>query len=385
MEKEATVTNLKFKPITDRLSIMSLNGTTLDAEGKPVDLHTHVSGALKAASKAGPATPEAVELVQRACNGDREAQTSLNELRVERINNFVYPQLTFGASYFKIITLGHADRPVISNETKQEIRVGFISQDGEARCVKLTNPGEETMISLKTLSTEKYGYRLEDIYNGDIANQAEKNYDVAFDLANQIDKLAFELMTASLANGGVFGAFTLTGNKVSRVYVPHSRIVTSNLPDSNDLTVPAASGSTDFSLKAIRTVIKYCDQWGGLVGRPTGRLIVPAIDATALADEIVPTGSTNNAVADQMLNGYTQFDYLGVRWQIYPDITLQPKQFYAVLGKPIGTIYTKPSMERTFEEINQQKNWGERSMRKVIGFATPSQLRLNALRVRYRL
>lgn len=385
MDKEATVTNVQFKPLTDRLSIMSLNGIHIDREGKRVDLHTHVAAALKAAAESGPPSPEAVELVQRACNGDKDAQTALNELRLEHINNFVYPQLTFGSSYFKIVSLGHADRPVVVNETKQEIRVGYISQDGEARCVKLTNPAEETMIPLKMLSTEKYGYRLEDIYNGDIAPQASKNYDVAFDLANQVDKLAFDLMTASLANGGVFGPFTLTGNKVTRVYVPHSRIVTSNLPTSNDITAPNTTSVSVFRLEAIRAVIKYCDQWGGLVGRPTGRLIVPAIDATALADEIVPTGSTSNPVADQMLNGYTQFDYLGVRWQIYPDITLQPDQFYAVLGKPIGTMYVKPSMERTFEEINQEKNWGERSMRKVIGFSTPSQLRLNALRVRYQL
>jgi len=382
------VKNLDFTQIEKKLDVISLNGVRIDAEGKEVDLHESVKSRLASIKGAEGDPGKAIALMKRAHDGDQEAKVALNALRSEQINNFIYPSLNFGSLFFRIVELGDADRPVIQNETKQQINVGYMGEDGEPVLIKAVNPQAETLIPLKTLATEKFGYRLRDIYNGNIAASAQRNVDIAFDMANQVDALAFALLTAALGSGGAFGAFTLTGNKVSRVYVPNTRIDTSNLPSTNDIQAPNSNGSSKFRLEALRSLIGYCDQWANSFSdgplRPTGRIVVPSQDAVQLADEIVPTGSTNNSTADQLMNNYTSFDYLGVRWTIIPDNTLPAKKFYAQLTKPVGTIYTKPSHDDVFEDVFKSKNWAERGMTKVIGFTIPAPHRVNVARVAYR-
>jgi len=382
----------RFTPIADRMKVFSLNGIRHTAAG-PVDLQTAVREALEGWDKDAGDPKAAVELVRRAHGGDADAAASLNALRVEQINNFIYPSLNFAAAFFQIVELAPADRPVIQNETKQETAVGYIGEDGSPKRVKLTNPTAETLIPLKLLTTEAVGYRLHDVYNGDIAASAQKNVDVAFDMANKMDALAYTLLTASLVNGGAFGTFTVTGTKVSRVWVANSRIVTANLPDSNSISLTGNGASTLFRLAAIRAIDNYCNRWANCFPdgplRPTGRVIVPSLDAGGLAEEIVPEGSATKLdnsqdMGNRLATNYTSFDYLGTRWMIVPDNTLAAGTAYVQLNKPVGTIYTKPSMDEVFEEVQRSKNWAERSMQKVVGFAIQAQHRPRVLRVIYR-
>lgn len=379
------VKDLDFKPIT-RISALSLNGRRADGS----DLKTSVLAALSAEAEAPPTAAELKEvgdLYRKAHAGDRAVAESLNALRVEKINNYIYGPLNFASLFFRMEELGDADRAVVQNDTNQEIRVGYIGEDGAPKSVKLGRSPEEALIPLKTLATERYGYRLRDLYNGSVEQAAQANINVAFDMANKIDQLAYNLLTASLPNGGAFGTFTTTGSKPSRVYVANSRIDTSNLPTSNDIQIPSISGSTTFGLSTIRTIISYCDQWGGAFAegplRPTGVIVVNSKDAPALALEVTPTGSTNNTIADGLMNNYTSFSYLGVRWVIVPDNTIPTKKCYVQLSRPPGTIYTKPSHDQSFEDVQPAKNWAERYMTKVAGFYIPTARRVNALRVAY--
>lgn len=369
---------------------LSLNGV-VRADGQRLPLGDTVKKALEAI-EAGEQDQAAVkaslDLLQRAHAHDPAAVQSLNALRVDTINNYIYPSMNFGSTFFEVDVLGNADRPVIQNETKQQTSVGYIAEDGSPVRFKLLNPQSETLIPLKLLATDEATYRLQDVYNGDVAASSQKNVDVAFDMANQVDQLAYSLFTAALGSGGVFGAFVTSGTKQDRVYFPNTRILAANLPTTNVITLANNSNSTLLRLAACRAILKYCGQWANAFADgplfPTGRLIVPSLDAADLAEEIVPTGSTNNAVADGLLNDYANFSYMGVRWTIVPDNTIAPGTMYPQLNKPVGKLYMKPSQDAVFDEANPKKNEGSRWMKKVVGFVIPSQHRPRALKVIYR-
>jgi hypothetical protein len=53
-----------------------------------------------------------------------------------------------------------------------------------------------------------------------VAKAAMATLNIGYDLNNKIDELCYDLLNASLNSGGVFGAFTLTGTKASRVFWP---------------------------------------------------------------------------------------------------------------------------------------------------------------------
>lgn len=314
--------------------------------------------------------------------GDKDKQQALNELRVETVNNYIRATSNFASLFFQEVSLGESDRPVIQNETSREIDISYLAQDGRERTVKAVAPQTETMVDLRFLNSDSYGYRVQDIYSGNVTQAALRTVDIAFDLQNKIDAEAKTLLD------GALGSFTLTGNKQDRVYVANSRISTGNLPTTNDVTASGTSSSTKFRLEVIRTIMKYCDQWGNAFAdgplRPTGVILVPSIDATDLASEITPDGSTSNAVADGVLSNYSSFTYMGVNWTLVPDVTLTSGKCYPVLNKPVGNLYSKPSMNQEFVETDNRKNWEERSQRVVFGSAIPSPRKVNALRVTYK-
>ncbi len=344
---------------------------------------------------------------------DPKLRRELCEVRVQTVNNFIRAEGNFLTNFFTEVPLGPSDRPAIQNETKNEIDVGYISQDGRARSMKAINPQTEALVDLRTVGSERVGYFLQDIYNGNIAPAAQRTFDISWDLTFKIDRLAKTLLSAALGSGGVYGTFTITGNRQNRVYVPHSGIDTSNLPTTNDIIlsndyVNGSSGqkwfeywdaakynsatessttSGKFRLDVLRAVNKYCNAWGNLLGgplRPTGVIIVPSGDSTGLVNEVSPTGQAFNTVAEGLLHNYQTIpNYLGVNWTLVPDATLPSGTCYPILNRPVGNYYTKSSMDMEEVDTQRTKNWEERAMTKVVGFAIPSPNRPFACRVKY--
>jgi hypothetical protein len=88
-------------------------------------------------------------------------------------------------------------------------------------------------------------------------------------------------------------------------------------------------------------------------------------------------------VAEGLLQSYTQFDYMGIRWTLVPDVTLPRGVCYPVLNRPVGEVFYKPAFDEEFVNTDRRKNWETRSQQKVIQFAVPEPWRVNALRVTY--
>jgi hypothetical protein len=334
----------------------------------------------------GPVTAERrkemLRLVQDAWDST-EKKAELCGLRVTTVDNYVRATSAFASLFFRRVDLADDERPVFQHTYRNEIRVHYMSEDGQARSIKAVKAQKQIFIDLRVLTSDEVSYQIRDVYQGDITDMSLATVDIGYDMTNKVDAEAYNLMhTGSV----LYGNFTTTGAKLDRTWVPNSRIHTPNLPTTNDIVLSGNTTSTKFRLQVVRAILKYCESWGNIFGaplRPTGVILVPSSDSTDLAEEILPTGSTNNSVADGVLSDYTQFDYMKTRWTLVPDVTLAPGVCYPVLNRAIGEAYFKPSMDEEFVETFRKKNLETRSQNKVVGFAIPEPWRPFATRVRY--
>lgn len=330
------------------------------------------------------------EFMVRA-ESDPVCKAQLCGIRVEQFSNYILASQNITGMFFNIVNLADDERPVIQNTTDQEIRVGYVGANGEPKTKLIERDDDEALVNLHYLTSEKATYRKKDIYRGTIVDAALQTLRMAYDVKNQMEAQAFALLTASVPNGGAFGAFTFTGKKANYTYLANSRIKTGNLPTTNDIALGTNSGTTKLRYEVLRAAAKYANQWAGAFPEgdlvPTGRILVPALEASDIADEIVPSGSTSNAVADQLLqHGWTTIDYLGRKWTLISDNTLDPKYCYVEFNRKPGTVYLKPSQDRdvvgnTYEL--DAKNLEERYMQKVFGAYINSATRVNVCRIRY--
>ena len=322
---------------------------------------------------------------------DPVARGQLCGIRVEQFSNYILASQNILGMFFEAVNLADDERPVVQNTTQQEIRVGYVGADGEPRMVAVNRDDDEALINLHYLTSELVRYKKVDIYRGTIVDAALQTLRMAFDVKNQMEKEAFTLLTAAVNAGGAFGAFTFTGKRANYTYLANSRILTSNLPSTNDIVVPGNSGSTKFRYAVLKAIMKYGHQWSGAFPEgdlvPTGRILISALEASDIADEIVPSGSTSNAVADQLLTqGWTTIDYLGKKFTLVADNTLAAKYCYAEYNRKPGRVYFKPSQDRDVVVSNfelDKKNEEERYMQKVFGAYINSATRVNVARFQY--
>lgn len=369
--------------------LRSLNGHHRIGGQATGDLRTESLAMVKRMLEEKDTTGEGAKLYKEALT-DPGKMRSLSALRIQQVSMYLLASLNFASRYFTVVNLGPEDRPLIQEVLEHnEVSYGYVGQDGNARRTKVMPDTTETLLPLRWLNSDVVRYRLQDIYAGDISKAVKATLDTGYDLANKIDGLAYSLLTASLVNGGVFGTFTVTGTKVSRVYIANSRINTANLPTTNDIALAGNSGSTKFRLSAFAAAMHYCDQWAGVFRdgdlRPTGIVLVPSADTTDLASEITPTTTSiaASSVQENLLHGYTRVNYLGVDWTLIPDNTLTSGQAYFQLNKPLGWIYRKPTMDMEMTKQDQWMNYEERFQKSVLGLFIPAQRRMNALRVTY--
>lgn len=326
-------------------------------------------------------TKKMAKLIESARNNVAEAITELNELRMQTIDLYIRATSNFATLFFRMVSLQATDEPGWTNSYRNPVNIRYIGEDGGVRLIKAVKAQSHTYITMKELATDGVSYPLRDIQRGiDVAGAAQATVDTAWDMANKMDVDAKTLLDT------LFAAFNSGSGKLNQTWLAHPRIVAANLPTTNDLSLADNTGSTKFRLAVIRAIIKYCAQWGQALGQPlspTGVILVPSIDITDLATEITPTGSTNNAVADGILKDYRQFDYMGIRWTLVPDVTLASGVCYPVLNMPVGEIYTKPSMDEEWVETNKRKNLETRGATKVIAYSAPEAWRMRTCRVTY--
>lgn len=326
---------------------------------------------------------------EEASMGRTDLQRTLNSMRVTQVDNYVRAMGNWTPFFFEQENLLHDERPVFVHTSKSEVDVHYLAEDGTPNVFQAVRPQSEVYPALRTLTSETVDYQLEDVYNGDIATPAQRTFDIGFDINAQIEKLAFDHMTAS-----AYGSFTTSGSKVARTYVGNSHLTAAgNLPSTNELAVSGIDASSKLDEKALLLVRKYCDQWANAFPdgplSPTGVVLIASSDTTNWLEKVNPFGAKVNSLGEGVLENYLAISYGNTNWILVPDVTLAPNIIYPVLNKKLGKVYFKPSMDREFlipsdpaERIRLNKEG--RYQKKVIGMAHAASKRVNVCRVRYR-
>lgn len=327
------------------------------------------------------AVRELCALVDRARSGVPEAIQELAELRRETIDLYIRAKGNW-LMFFREVNLQPNEQAVYVHSFRSEVDVKYIGQGGSPRTYKAVRAQKQTFIDLRELWSDEVSYPIRDVNLGpDIAAMAAATVDIAWDLDAKVNALAKALFDT------LIGSFTTTGAKINRTYIPNAHINTSNLPTTNSIVLSGNTSTSKFRLDAIRQTLRYCESWSDVWGeplRPTGVILIPSSDAADLSEEFSPTGQAFNATADGIVSNYSSFEWMSVRWTLVPDVTLPPGVAYPVLNRPVGDVFLKPSMDEEFVETNRKKNLETRAAMKVINFASPQPMRVNALSVRYR-
>ncbi len=315
---------------------------------------------------------------------DNEAVQELNEIRIYSVQNFLLADANY-ASFFEIENLNESDVPYIEVTTRQEAAITIVSQDGGApRWQPIVNQ-TKTQVLPFWLTSAEFEYPLQDEFSGQIADRSKSNIDIAYDLGMQLDGKLFGYLNA------LIGSFNVTGDLASRIYVPHSRIKTANLPTTNLLTPGDNTGSTLFRKSCMDAILAYCKAWGDRAFqdgalRPTA-VFVPSAHITGFLQEIVLTNAANYYNA-QVFEFGVIIDYGGQKWAFIADPTLDPaaKTAYVKMNKPIGKLWTKTSLDKVIVDNSpamQKQNLESVVDRKVFFCGIPGPNRVNIAAVRY--
>lgn len=389
----------EFNGVQDRLKILKARAAHLcgiTSDGQPLSLV--VQAALDDMLSAN-VDPEKIakraEFLLRA-EKDPAAHSELCALRMEQANNYLLADLNFAAMHFEIVNLKKDERPVIQNTSRHQIQIRHTGQDsGPKSFVKFIPPLAEELLNLRWLVTDEIRVKKVDIYHGDIADAANSTIMLSYDLEGKIEDLCKELAFKTPAQGGFFGAFNTQigdANKALDIYVPNSRINVKNLPTTNDITLTGNTLASGFRHDVIKAALKYEAGWGkAFMEGPlllTGRILIPGLDVTNIADEVDPVGEATTSVAEQILqNGWATVTVLGRTFRLEADNTLEPGVCYFEFNKKPGKIYAKPELdlEDKREDYETRKTNEEyRYMKKVFGAYCNRTWRMRSLRIRYR-
>jgi hypothetical protein len=383
---------------------LALHGTTLDADGNPTSIDKVNKEFLRQLASLTPDPEEQKKIIIEAWEDKTGTKMrALNAIRLEQVGNYIAAQSTIGSAFFETVTLKDNEEPHFENDSKNEVKIGSLGEDGKPAQVRVTKPFGRAAVGLAQITSPLVRYKTKDILRGDVSEIAKKTFDIAHDLTFQYDRRLFTLFNSAASAGGCFGSFSYENgrtNKANRVYLPHSGIVTAHLPASNDFDLTAAAntggtndspigGLTAFGIGVLRAVLWYGDAWGNVFpeGRlvPTGEVIVPASDIFSIATDAAPTSDTpqNKIEEDINTNGYTSFNYLGRRWKFIADITIAKGTCYPRFNLLPGVAFRKPSMDQEITNTNLIEHWEERQQALVYGAYIVTQRRWRAARLKY--
>ncbi|MGB8296411.1 MAG: hypothetical protein WCG85_13370 [Polyangia bacterium] len=324
------------------------------------------------------------------------ARKTLASLRVEVFSNYLYAPALWMNQYAEVINLKDDERPIAQRNTKQEVGITGVGGDGSPHMVKISLDPDETLIPLGYLTTDIVRYRKVDIYRGRVVDPALATINLSYDFGQKLDGQVQNLLIGNAST--FFGPFTFTGKRANWSYVAHSRIITANLPPSNDVICLQQDNATPvngFGFQVLAWIVDYSARWDGAFQdgvnlKPTGRILLPPGHIKNIAQGIFPSGAMRNKIADELMEqGWFGVHYLGVDWLFVPDNTLDPTVMacYPEFNKKPVQVFFKPGLDEEKSSANdyqiESKNEEERYMRRVFGAYYDSSRRAYAARFNY--
>ena len=379
-----------------------LVGTTVGDDGQICALNTGVEAFFTKMAK-GLSDPESIKQrneFMAKCEKDPEARKQFCALQLKTYNNYLMAEMAWIAYFCQITTLPDDGRPMVQNHYDKEIKCYYVGADGKPKEMKVFFDDTEVALPLRTLATPLMKYKVNDIYRGNIVDQAVRSLTLTRDLGNKMENemklvLLKGLQGAGPVNGPVSGGFTFTGLKANWPFVANSYINTANLPATNNINIAYPKGGSvntvvgSFDFPVLDDIINY----GKLLNavrlpgtgdfRPTGRIRVPSTHirnfGTFAAGSAVPGSASTAAAAPSspevkiFEDGWGGVHYKGIDWVFEPDATLDPtvNTCYPEFTVKPAEVFLKPSQDREFVRTGEQDpqlfatNEEQRAMKKV--------------------
>ena len=403
--QQVPMRNMNGQELKNRLLLFarrakSLTGTGLDENGQvcSAPLGDSVSAFLETLAnnlndpKAIAARNEFLDKVER----EPEAKRQFCALQLKTYNNYLLAEMRWINYFFNITTLPDDGRPMVQNHYDKEIKCYYVGGDGRPKDMKLVFDDTEVALPLRVLTTPKMKYKVNDLYRGNIVDQAVKSLTIARDLANKMEAEAKAVLLSTL------GVFTFTGPKANWPFVANSFIDIGNLPTTNQITCAGAHGvAGGFDYPVLDEIINFAKLLDAvrLPGsgdfRPTGRIRIPSthirnfgtfaagsnVPGSASVAAAAPSKPQEGVIEDGAWGGVT---YKGINWVFEPDATLDPsvnKCYPEFTIKP-GEVFLKPSQDREVIRTGDndyqlfQDNQEERWMKKVFSAYVNSAMRI---------
>jgi hypothetical protein len=338
------------------------------------------------------------EIMRASRRGDAEAIEMRSEIIKTTVSNFMFTTSSW-QNFFTQVDLPHNGVPYMECNVPQEITVECIGPDGAPRPVRPVKQQEQAPVDLCVLSTPEFVYPTRDLYKGfDVREEALAQVDLTRDLNAQWDVILKQLVLVGSPSTRLKATFTLTGvPDCKKDYHAHSVVDTANFPAGNYVTLSSNGADTTFRQECLDEIIAYVTQWGSGAfsdgDMSVAEIIIPSGDGAGWLDAVTitnnSTGGHTNPAVEQILSTGGLFSYGGHNFTYRYDNTLDPTPgtAYVRMNKPIGTIFTKTSMDDTIIEADSvmKRQYKESiAMTKVYGVGYTSNLTPNIFAIKYR-
>ncbi len=323
---------------------------------------------------------ERYELLQRSRDGDRDSRRQLLEMRVKTTNNFVLATSVW-AMFCQIENVPADTQVEWINETGHTVEVRQASQDGGKTTRSAVKDGSRVFPEFFGLQTDAVKYPLRDYQRGNIGSLAQKQFDIARDLRLKFDQRLYALISGSI------GAFTLTGARVDRTYVPHPSIRSGVLPTTNALAIPSVGGATKFGFSTFDALADYAARWVGAYSdgdpTPTGDVVVPADQVIQITADLNRSEQQGDALAGMDQNGFATVRHLGRDYNLIPSNTIPTGYAWPRLNKPAVQVWLKNEWNQSHLETRLHENVEIRWDEMVMAAMAPGHWRPNLVRVEF--
>lgn len=319
-----------------------------------------------------------------ASGNSREAAEEMAAYRTFEITNDVMAT-PFALSAFQVVDLSADELPMIERPRSrnfQRFTVRSQGIDGGSRQQQWQTTKSVAQFELEAIATDRMNFPLMDIQQGDISASEAINVELKYDMEMKIDALARTNLDAAAVVSGMRDLLSI-----------HPSVQTANIPDTNyfDLNALFAGNPGVLTIQKLKYILNQVALLQG-AGGPLDGLTIQTImlspqnmrDSWDFIDLVSGQGSgvegvkpehtVTTQVRQEVFNSGMFTSAWGYSWNWTPNSQIAKGKMYIFMNQPIGWMFTKTSMDRTFQwnETNSpdhaEANMGEVMMRRILSF-----------------
>lgn len=319
-----------------------------------------------------------------ASGNSREAADEMAAYRTFEITNDVMAT-PFALAAFQVVDLSPNELPLIERPRSrnfQRFTVRSQGIDGGSRQQQWQTTKSVAQFELEAIATDRMNFPLMDIQQGDISASEAINVELKYDMEMKIDALARTNLDATAVVSGLRALLSI-----------HPSVQTANIPDTNyfDLNALFAGNPGVLTIQKLKYILNQVALLQG-AGGPLDGLTIQTImlspqnmrdswdfidlvsGQSSAVEGVKPEATVTTQVRQEIFNSGMFTSAWGYSWNWTPNSQIAKGKMYIFMNQPIGWMFTKQSMDRTFQwnETNSpdhaEANMGEVMMRRILSF-----------------